>query len=407
MIHAPGHYTFPLVYGNALNGDKTYNTNSYGTPTFVDHQGEQIDNPYIYLTHNGANVPYDACIVWQDAPHLITPSSLKLSSDKHSIEFDIERNNICQGNSVIAVRDKDGNIMWSWHIWVTDHALTKTYEVHNNANVGGAVTSYFMEVPLGWCDPEVRVDGELRKYHITVKQTDISGETGTVTIPHIRNYTYGGNVPYYQWGRKDPFLPGNGVGNVDKPSYDNTYTAFSSQYGTVATNIAIQHPNIFYYVLNASWSSSNSLEYWNRGNTATAANNYYVNKTIYSPSPTGYVEPKSAAFTGFTIGGSNTQNSSQYNVNGKYNKGWNFYCLPNYQGSNLLFLALGLRNIATWDSNVYSTPGYVNCSPGLYWTSGPAPTSTLALDLTFHEGMVYPTDAYYRATGCTLLPVTQ
>ena len=60
VIQAPGTYTFPLVYGNALNADGSSNDNSYKTATFVDHNGIQINSPYIYSTNGGTNVPYDA-----------------------------------------------------------------------------------------------------------------------------------------------------------------------------------------------------------------------------------------------------------------------------------------------------------------------------------------------------------
>nr|MBP7472507.1 hypothetical protein [Prevotella sp.] len=364
VIHAPGHYSFPLVYGNALNADKTYNTNSYGTPTFVDHQGKQIDNPYIYETNGGANVPYDACIVWQDAPHLITPSSLKLSSDNHSIEFDVERDNICQGNSLVAVRDKNGNIMWSWHIWVTDYALNKTYEVHNNPDNGGTVTSNFMEVPLGWCDAEVRVGDEFRNFHITVKQTASKGETSKFNIiQYSGQYVYGGNAPFYEWGRKDPFLPSDGVGNSDKPYYDNQYTIFSRLYGAVATDVAISHPYIYYYLIAASWSSTNSFEFWNRGNTVATLNNNIVNKTIYSPSPSGYVEPRAASFTGYTYS----------NTTGSYDKGWTFYSNPNRTGATHKMPSIGFRDVENGRVNTVNG-GYVNFYGDYsgYWTAGPS-----------------------------------
>ena len=105
VVSAPGYYTFPLVYGNARNADGSANTDSYGTETFVDHNGVQIDNPYIYQTNGGANVPNDAFIVWQDAPHLVNPSTVKLSADKQNIEFQIEEKDICQGNSGRSCRD--------------------------------------------------------------------------------------------------------------------------------------------------------------------------------------------------------------------------------------------------------------------------------------------------------------
>lgn len=321
-----------------------------------------------------------------------------MSSDNHSIEFDVERDNICQGNSLIAVRDKDGNIMWSWHIWVTDYALTKTYEVHNNPGAGGAVTSYFMEVPLGWCDPEVRVDGELRKFHITVKQTDTSGETGTISIPHVRNYTYGKNAPYYQWGRKDPFLPSNGMGDIDKPYYDNQYTAFTKLSGAVATNIAIQHPNIFY--LSDSWSSTNKYDFWNFGNTVGTTNNNTVYKTIYSPSPCNYVEPKTAALTGFTTTGGNTSTPNQFNVSGGFNRGWNFYCNPNFIGNIMFFPALGTRISNTGVIGAVGGAGYC-------WFAGPAVTATNAHLLYFDPGYVTPQNEGGRAYGFPSLPVLE
>ena len=65
--------------------------------------------PYIYDSYT----PYDAVIVWQDAPNLVTPSSVKLSDDNKNIEFEVNKDNICQGNCLLAVRDSYLNIMWS------------------------------------------------------------------------------------------------------------------------------------------------------------------------------------------------------------------------------------------------------------------------------------------------------
>jgi hypothetical protein len=166
--------------------------------------------------------------VWQDAPHLVTPSSVKLDAAKQYIEFEIERKNICAGNCVIAVRDASKNIMWSWHIWVTDHDMNNTIEVHNNSSVGGSVISDFMEVPLGFCDAETRIRDK-RTFQLRVKQTETGGLTSTITFDQNAvsaadsTYEYGINAPYYQWGRKDPMLPSNGMGNTDKPYYDNQY----------------------------------------------------------------------------------------------------------------------------------------------------------------------------------------
>ena len=387
VIHAPGHYSFPLVYGNALNGDGTKNEDSYGTSSFVDHKGVKITSPYIYETNGGANIPYDACIVWQDAPHLITPSSLKLSSDGHSIEFDVERNNICQGNSVIAVRDKDKNILWSWQIWVTDYALTNTYEVHNDPSQGGEVISKFMEVPLGYCDAEVRVGDNFRNFHITFKQTDTEGETGIVSIQqYVAEYTYGINAPFYQWGRKDPMLPSNGIDNTNKPYYDNSYTPLQTMSTNDLKDLAL-YP--YKFVISDSYGNC-SLELWNRGNTLTTNNNNTVHKTIYDPAPTGYVEPKPAAFTGFT----------GTNVSGGWSNGWNFYCQINKTGGTIFFPAFGYRLPNNGVIDVVNIHGYCQ-------SAGPSNLDVYSRSLFFLSDRFRPQYEYDRAFGKMSRPVLE
>ena len=53
VIREPGYYCFPLVYGNAITGDKV-NTEAYTIGTgsqykseFINYIGNQISNPYI------------------------------------------------------------------------------------------------------------------------------------------------------------------------------------------------------------------------------------------------------------------------------------------------------------------------------------------------------------------------
>ncbi len=400
VIQAPGTYTFPLVYGNALNGNGSANTDSYGSTSFVDHTGAQITSPFIYDKYTA----YDACIVWQDAPHLVTPTSVQLTSDKHSIQFTVERKNICPGNCVIAVRDKDQNIMWSWHIWVTDHNMANTIAVKNQ----DGYTNNFMEVPLGWCDAEIRVYDK-RTFHLNIKQSETGGQTASANIIQLGNdstYEYGVNAPYYQWGRKDPILPSNGMGNINKPYYDNQYSVFSRQSGAVATNVAILHPNIFYFVLDASWSSDNKFDFWNKDNTVGTNNNNTVKKTIYSPSPTSFSEPKTAAFTGFTSSGS--YQSSGFNVSGGFNKGWNFYSQLNFQGNTVFFSALGFRDVNSGRVNTSNggDVAYVS-SNGVYWSAGPSGLGIYARYLYFHSSYVSPQNENSRAYGFSIRPTSE
>ena len=118
---------------------------------------------------------------------------------------------------MIAVKDASGDVLWSWHIWVTDEDVDNVIEVTNYQNVEYS----FMPVPLGWCDGEtVTYEARNCKVRFTAgEQTSdivVSQKSSIVTI--------GGNHPYYQWGRKDPFRPSNGV-NGNKIWYDANGTS--------------------------------------------------------------------------------------------------------------------------------------------------------------------------------------
>ena len=176
---------------------------------------------------------------------------------------------------------------------------------------------------------------------------------------------------------------------------------FTNSYGAVATNVAILHPNIFYYVIDASWSSSNSPEFWNYGNTDTSNNNNPVKKTIYSPSPTYFTEPKTAAFTGFILSGGNS--SGGYNISGSFNKGWNFYCQPNATGGTAFFSALGYRE---YSGSVGGAVTLVNVS-GYYWSAGPSGTPTYARSLGFRLGYVNPRGENDFADGFTVRSISE
>lgn len=83
----------------------------------MNHAGNPITDPYIY--NNVDCTPDNATLVWQDSRNLVT--NVDLSADNHSLTFEVSQENIAQGNAVIAVRNSNDEILWSWHIWVTDY----------------------------------------------------------------------------------------------------------------------------------------------------------------------------------------------------------------------------------------------------------------------------------------------
>jgi hypothetical protein len=375
VIHAPGTYTFPLVYGNSLNADSTANTAAYtssGTNVFVDHKGVQITSPYIYTKYT----PADAVVVWQDAFNLIAPASLKLVNNNHAIQFEVSKDYICQGNAVIAVRDADKNILWSWHIWVTDYNM-KTIEMKSSGSV-----SNFLTEPIGFCDAELRPYAS-RKIHVHVTQTEGDGlEASDIIYQGGDDYkvSYGNNAPYYQFGRKDPFPTSTGLANAVRPLYNCSYPT-TGTISTTNTATTIAYP----YQFNSS-DGNTSLELWNAENTLTSVNTNVVTKTIYDPSPSGFKLPGVGAFQGWSISNSNYANSTG-------TQGRTF----TYGGA--LFLPL-LGDINYY--RVYSEFG-VDAN---YWTASPSGPNN-GYDLDFTPTSVNTTERGDRYWGLSLIPIAE
>lgn len=407
IVNAPGYYRIPMVYGNGFK-DGTENSASINKGnTFVNSAGSQITNPYI---KDNSQTPNNAVLVWQDAYHLIDPKSVQIKGD--FIEFYIPQKYICEGNAVLAARDNNDNILWSWHIWVTgeDNIVNKTnVEITNRAG-----SKYnFMSLPLGFCHADTR-KYPTRKVYVTITQnegTDNVKKDATAIIEQSSATTQslGVNAPYYQYGRKDPFCPSNGTGNTNKTLYDSQIgvTDFKSQSGAVVTQIAIQEPYIFHYKQDADWCSTHSNEFWDVGNTSNDAYDRSTRssvKSVYDPSPVGYKTPEPAAWTNFTTTGSNTSNSNEWNVNGGFSQGWNFCTQSNKQGATDFWHALGFRDVYSQRSGSGALL-HVG-SDGTYWSCGPY-SEVNGRSLYFYQSYVYPLSNTFRAYGFSVRPVSE
>ena len=187
-----------------------------------------------------------------------------------------------------------------------------------------------------------------------------------------------------------------------RPYYDNQ-RAWLRVSGFQTTGTAIQNPFTFYYVQNNDWSSSHSYQFWNKNfTTAVGVNNEETLKTIYSPSLSGFVEPKTAAFTGFTSTGGESSNSSQFNVSGSFTKGYSFYTNGWKIGETIYFDALGYRN--TYNN---STGNVANVTiQGHFWTSGSS-SKIDALYLRFYSITVHPQRTSFRSFGLSCRSVKE
>ena len=238
MVHTAGDYKLPLVYGNAIKAGETNAAaytgveNANTTLTFPRHDGEAITDPWI--KDNGITVK-TAELLWQDAEGLVT--AVGISGDYLTLTVGKDATGQ-EGNAVVAAKDADGNIVWSWHIWVTKQTFADLTTVAT-----GSHDYKVTPVNLGWVGDRV--------------------SQGTNT--------------FYQWGRKDPF---KGTGAV---TFDGSTPA------TIADNI--KNPATFY---NVSSKPSNTTYYnmWDAKQTAGTDNIATATvKTVYDPSPAGFCVP--------------------------------------------------------------------------------------------------------------------
>ena len=402
VINAPGKYSLPLVYGNAVKNGSTnasaYTSQASGTyvlKTFVNHLDAPITDPYIY--NNADCTPNNAILVWQDEPDLVT--NVALASDGHSLTFEVGSATIKQGNAIVAVRDASNRIMWSWHIWVTDFVpgLPPTVTSHYNpAEVqrDKVVTNYqgvkytFMGVFLGWCDFETTTYAA-RSVKVRFTQAE-TGATQVITIvQNAREMEKTGNNPYFQFGRKDPMLGGictDSEADLYKSCYSDSGYAFDkSGTGKVSIGTSIRNPHVFYNYggsLPEDWCSASYNNLWSADNTVTTKNDNVVVKTIYDPSPAGYRLPPSNVCSGVTYNAANPgdyefakYNSPHTSTDDFYkNYGWELYCnkmpgIGNYDTSGGVIFFPAMGGIVYRSGDMLYVYAYGGC-----WTAIPQTT---------------------------------
>lgn len=302
VVSAPGYYSFPLVYGNAIkngNDNKSAYTSTasgkYILNTFINHAGAGIKDPY--LVNNGCS-PKTAELVWQDAENLVTDIHYNEGINGGNISFKVAKESINTGSAVIAIKDDNGKTLWSWHIWVTDENVNKMIAV---TNADGEIYD-MMPISLGWCG-SFSID--YAKRSCLVKLRDQVGHERRFNVQQKANsITYVGSPKYFTWGRKDPLYSGVDKWNSNiKPYYNKEGVASTkipylpdkgkSQY--VENTILYPESLIYYgggdYLYYNLWNSN--YQFYGTGN------GYPAFKTIYDPSPVGFKVPDKKEISGF------------------------------------------------------------------------------------------------------------
>lgn len=236
IVSSEGYYSFDAgVIGN-------------GTFGIVDGAGFHTDVTTIS--------PSSVEILWSSPADVISAAHLDSSTNK--VKFTASGK---EGNGLIAVKDTDGTILWSWHIWVTDQPVDQKY-------VNSAGTFVVQDRNLGATRADRGTGDEWKE------------SSGLL----------------YQWGRKDPFADGN-------------YEWVSSKF---TIEESIRKPTI-YAARNFPWTSE-----WND-------NLWSSQKTVYDPCPVGYKIVSKDIWTGFTTTGGSTTSRIEINASGDFEYGWYFY----------------------------------------------------------------------------------
>ena len=207
--------------------------------------------------------PYRAEVLWQTSPRLISQIELLFGYVRFKVAKETETS-YKKGNAVIAVYDDKENILWSWHIWITDTPQDYTY-----------------------------TEGQTS---ITIMDRNLGAVFGGIpSSPQEALDSYG---LYYQWGRKDP--------SMGPPAYDyspiNMMTApyydYSSEEKDAAEVVRLAAPtlrdaveNPMYLIMPTTLTQTYSFNWlyekidflWGYSKTTGE-----THKTIYDPCPYGY-----------------------------------------------------------------------------------------------------------------------
>lgn len=196
-------------------------------------------------------------VLWNDvAKDFVT--GLQLTNGKKSLKAKLGE----PGNAVVAIRDGKGNILWSFHIWVTE---TADHDYGNGYTV--------MDRNLG----------------------AVSLEPGT----------HAANSLLYQWGRKDPFPSGDAAASATAPAKLfkesgetslETAVASNAERGTVA--YAVAHPTTYIKYKSKSssgnyigndWMNSYNDALWGNPTGYENPDPSTIKKSVYDPCPEGYM----------------------------------------------------------------------------------------------------------------------
>lgn len=386
VVSKPGYYRIPIVYGNAITNGQTYTESykpnipagTYHLQNFVDNLGNGIQHPWIEDQHNsGTDIVSKAALVWQDEQNLVSNVSVKNFSTTWTDESGVSQTQMRKylvfrvrtdyirgdntaaatgttgyhdgGNATIAVQTSDApaKILWSYHIWVAPADVLNTTTV-------STTTGYdydLIAANLGWKYTKwnATVFSQPRSVLMRVRQKVGNGTSAAayqyadVKITENPKNEREGYDTKYQWGRKDPFAGADAIVAGMSGAYSGSAGSGQPVSGSAANDLkgAISTP----YQMGGSYYGQYYYNLWSGQNTLTDGQDDPAPvKTVYDPSPAGFVVPASNVFTAFSSGSASTQSTSINAIKGSWSFGWDFYNNDYTRDATLFFPASGCRD---------------------------------------------------------------
>lgn len=207
IISKPGRYLIPMYKGNTT-------TQLTGVT-----QAETID-----INGSSANTITDAQIVTRDGSEFVLfNANMPVSGGT------ITPTTVAGGNKLMTVKDQNGNILWSWHLWFCDDDLRPDLDVsmHKYPNESGNWNGqYVMNRALGATNAITLNNLGLGSYLLTF--------LGDIIGLNLTDFVWQDGL-YYQWGRKDPMTssPSTGSGASHQNSVLNPSRFYTDWDGTM------------------------------------------------------------------------------------------------------------------------------------------------------------------------------
>lgn len=211
IISEPGAYKFPALKGNS---------------------DEAIGNVF------GADIIWET---YNNAEEVIANSVIAAVDFEDNWIYFKTPDTLKPGNALVAARDKDGKIIWSWHIWIP----ATTIKNIDATQVSGLT---MMDRNLG---------------ALVVVDTEAGAAVESYGL-------------YYQYGRKDPILGPKRVDSGSLATVAEGQATNTLNGGPMTLNESIANPTVFGNVSGGHWQSG-TLSEWSA-----------FRKTPFDPCPYGY-----------------------------------------------------------------------------------------------------------------------